>query len=157
MPDSAARQSGSGQSESESLKKALAGDDNVLVSMRYPALRDEFLSSIEASKAAIEELVRLQLRIPSCRMSVREVWGSGSFNVAIPIRLPKIDVYLRLPLPYRSGEDQHPGNVEEKLRTEIASYIWLQENCPDVPIPILHAFGLPDGLTVSVGIDVLVA
>ncbi|OAA42761.1 hypothetical protein NOR_04892 [Metarhizium rileyi] len=38
-----------------------------------------------------------------------------------------------------------PGNSDEKLRTEIATYVWLEENCPDVPIPTLHAFGFPDG------------
>lgn len=96
-------------------------------------------------------MVRLHLGIPWCRLSIREVWRSGSFNVAIPVRLPMMrTVFLRLPFPYRIGEDQCPGNSEEKLRTEIAAYLWLQEHCPDVPIPTLHAFGLPDGSTVSV-------
>ncbi|POR32376.1 Uncharacterized protein TPAR_07411 [Tolypocladium paradoxum] len=77
-----------------------------------------------------------------------EVWKSGSFNVVIPILLPhKKTVFLRLPLPYRTGEAEAPGNVDEKLRTEIATYMWLEEHCPDVPIPTLHAFGLSDGLT----------
>lgn len=40
--------------------------------------------------------------------------------------------------------------MEEKLRTEIATYLWLEENCPDVPIPVLHAFGLPDGSIVCI-------
>lgn len=44
--------------------------------------------------------------------------------------------------------------MEEKLRTEIATYLWLEENCPDVPIPILHAFGLPDGSIVCILISV---
>ncbi len=156
MPHSAALQSESDQptsdqSESESLKNALADDNNVLVSMRYKRLREEFLSLIEAKKAGIEGMVRLQLGVRSCRMSVPDVWKSGSFNVAIPIRLSKTrTVFLRLPFPYRLGEDECPGNTEEKLRTEIAAYIWLQEHCPGVPIPVLHAFGLPDGSTVSV-------
>ncbi|KND87050.1 hypothetical protein TOPH_08319 [Tolypocladium ophioglossoides CBS 100239] len=153
MPHSAARQSESSQSESgqsvsESLKNALADDNNVLVPMRYPALREDLWRSIEANKADIEEMVRLQLGVRSCRLSVREVWRSGSFNVAIPIRLPKMrTVFLRLPIAYRIGENECPGNAEEKLRTEIAAYLWLQEHCPDVPIPVLHAFGLPDGST----------
>jgi hypothetical protein len=151
MSQPEAQQSESDQSESESLKAALADDNNVLVPMRYPALQEEFWRSIEADKANIEEMIRLQLGVRSCRLSVREVWRSGSFNVAIPIRLPKMrTIFLRLPLPYRIGEDKCPGNAEEKLRTEIAAYLWLQEHCPDVPIPVLHAFGLPDGSTVSV-------
>ncbi|KAI5459506.1 phosphotransferase enzyme family protein [Mariannaea sp. PMI_226] len=141
-------QSTSDQSESGSLKRALDDDDNVLVPMRYPTLRDEMWKSIEAKKAGIEEMVRLQLGVRSCRVTVSEIWKSGSFNLAIPIRLPKGQtIYLRLPNAYRIGEEENPGNAEEKLRTEIATYLWIQEHCPDVPIPILHAFGLPDGST----------
>lgn len=31
----------------------------------------------------------------------------------------------------------HPGNADEKLRTEVATFIWIQENCPSIPIPFL--------------------
>ncbi|KAH8729162.1 hypothetical protein BGZ61DRAFT_529415 [Ilyonectria robusta] len=41
------------------------------------------------------------------------------------------------------GEASCPRNVDEKLRCEAATYIWLQQNCPDVPIPRLFGFGLP--------------
>ncbi|TWU77001.1 hypothetical protein ED733_007536 [Metarhizium rileyi] len=51
-------------------------------------------------------------------------------------------------LPYKTGKVDAPGNSDEKLRTEIATYVWLEENCPDVPIPTLHAFGFPDGFHV---------
>lgn len=98
-------------------------------------------------------MIRLQLGVQACHVGVSEIWMSGSFNVAIPIRLflPRMQtIYLRLPLPYRVGEDNCPGNTEEKLRTETATYLWLQEHCPDIPIPVLHGFGLPDGSTVRV-------
>jgi hypothetical protein len=36
-----------------------------------------------------------------------------------------------------------PGNVDEKLRTEAATYIWLQSNCPNIPVPRLFGFGFP--------------
>ncbi|KLJ05504.1 hypothetical protein EMPG_11019 [Blastomyces silverae] len=57
-------------------------------------------------------------------------WPYGSFNVCIPI-----------------GEEAFPGNAEEKVRSEAATYIWIHENCPDVPIPNLRGFGVPDGLS----------
>lgn len=131
------------------LERALADDDNVLVPLRYPVLRADFLASIEAQKEEIEDMVRSHMGVRWCHVVVKEVWRSGSFNVAIPIIMPgRRIVYLRVALPYRIGERQAPGNAEEKLRTEIAAYLWLQENCPDVPIPTLHAFGLPDGSVV---------
>lgn len=132
------------------LEKALADDDNVLAQLRYPEQKKQFWSSLAARKADIEEMVRYQLGVEWCHLCVMEIWRSGSFNVVIPVLLRhRRTVYLRFPLPYRIGEAEAPGNVEEKLRTEIATYLWLEEHCPDVPIPTLHAFGLPDGLTVS--------
>lgn len=131
------------------LEEAL-DDDNVLVPLQYPELQEQFLSSVEAQKAEIEAMICLQLGVRWSRVGVCEIWRSGSFNVAIPIRLSgQRNVYLRLALPYRIGEREAPGNTEEKLRTETATYLWLQENCPNVPTPVLHAFGLPDGPTVS--------
>lgn len=137
-------------SDSGSLAKALDDDDNVLVPMRYPLLREAFFTSLESKRDVIEAAVRLHLGVRHCHLGVREVWSSGSFNVALPIFLSQNQiVYMRIPLPYRVGEAHCPGNVEEKLQTEIATYMWLRENCPDVPIPELHAFGLPDGSTVK--------
>ncbi|PYH46994.1 uncharacterized protein BP01DRAFT_414879 [Aspergillus saccharolyticus JOP 1030-1] len=56
-------------------------------------------------------------------------------------------VILRLPLPYRLGEEFMPGNGDEKVRCEAGTYAWLQKNCPDVPIPVLYGFGLSNGET----------
>ena len=43
---------------------------------------------------------------------------------------------LRLPLPYKVGETTCPGNANEKIRAEAAAYIWIRDNCPDVPMPV---------------------
>ncbi|OAA42208.1 Protein kinase-like domain protein [Metarhizium rileyi] len=135
-------------SASDELQKALGGDDNVLVPMRYPALLEAFLASLEAKRDSIEAMVRLHLGVPFCILSTRHVWKSGSFNIVLPVHITETrTVFMRIPFPFRIGEDQCPGNIEEKLRTEIATYIWLRRNCPDIPIPELHAFGLPDGST----------
>ncbi|QUC22874.1 uncharacterized protein UV8b_07115 [Ustilaginoidea virens] len=79
-----------------------------------------------------------------------EAWKLGRFNVVVPIMLPLEEtVFLRLPLPYKVGDARCPGNSDEKLRTEVATYIWLEENCPEAPIPTLRAFGFPDGSATS--------
>lgn len=137
------------ESETESLKDALYGDGNALVAMRYPGLDDEYRRHIESSKTDIEQMIQNLLGVRWCRVMKSQLWKSGSFNLAIPVYLPhEQTIYLRLPLSYRLGEAQCPGNVEEKLRTEIATYQWVSENCADVPIPTLLAFGLPGGSTV---------
>jgi len=137
------------------LEDALDDDDDMLAQLRYPRQKEEFWDYLLAHKADIENMVRYHLGINSCHVCVREIWKSGSFNVVILILTPvngrrgHNKVYVRFPLPYKVGEANYPGNVEEKLRTEIATYIWLHEQCPDVPIPTLHGFGLPDGQCVS--------
>ncbi|KAK3903123.1 hypothetical protein C8A05DRAFT_14910 [Staphylotrichum tortipilum] len=72
----------------------------------------------------------------------------GSFNVCIPIYVNGVKrVMIRFPLPYKVGELAHPGNAAEKLRTEVATYAWIQTNCPDVPITRLWGFSFPGGST----------
>ena len=57
-------------------------------------------------------------------------------------------VLIRFPLPYRVGEFRYPGSAEEKLRCEVATYIWIHRNCPAVPTPCLWGFGFPGGQSV---------
>ncbi|PGH13212.1 hypothetical protein AJ79_03770 [Helicocarpus griseus UAMH5409] len=52
---------------------------------------------------------------------------------------------FRVPLPYKLGEDQFPGNVEEKVRSEAATYIWINKHCPELSILKLRGFGVPGG------------
>ncbi|KAM3528087.1 hypothetical protein MY4038_006045 [Beauveria bassiana] len=55
---------------------------------------------------------------------------------AIGLRLPQgKNVYLRLPFGHRIGEGPFPGNADEKIRTKTATYMWLQEHCPDYTRP----------------------
>ncbi len=137
-------------SDTSSLVAAIESEANRLVSMRFPQLRQQFYSSINEQKDELEAMICSLLQISECRITPSELWRAGSFNVAILVRLPNDkNGYLRLPFSHRIGEHAFPGNTEEKLRTEIATYLWLQEHCPDVPIPTLYAFGLPDGSTVQ--------
>ncbi|UPL02692.1 hypothetical protein LCI18_013626 [Fusarium solani-melongenae] len=57
---------------------------------------------------------------------------------------------IRFPLPYKIGESTHPGNADEKLRCEAATYAWLQSHCPSIPIPHLWGFGFPSGPSFTV-------
>lgn len=49
---------------------------------------------------------------------------------------------IRFPLPYRVGELVCPGNSDEKINCEAATYAWIQENCPFSSKPQLYGFGL---------------
>ncbi|GAB0133373.1 hypothetical protein EsDP_00001784 [Epichloe bromicola] len=108
--------------------------------------KDEFFQELLEKTPIIEAIVRSQLGVHKCRVAHRDAWGCGGSHVAIPCRLtPNRSVYFRLPVPDAVGEKGNPGNVNECISTQIASYLWIHENCPDVPIPTLHSFGLDDG------------
>lgn len=83
-------------------------------------------------------------------MSETSKWMCGYYNVCVPVDIdavgfPNKRVIVRIPLAYKLGEAENPGNAEEKLRCEAATFIWIKEQCPEVPIPYLWGFGFPSG------------
>ena len=142
-----------------SFETALASDDDMLLDLSYPQSQDDFFAYLEAHTEEIERLVShhlgLSLSTQGCTVSSRSEWMGGYFNICIPIRTdrgpqsPSDKVLLRVALPFKLGEANMPGNVEEKLRCEAATYIWIHQNCPSVPIPRLWGCGFPSGSRVS--------
>lgn len=112
----------------------------------------QFLSELEASRCEIELEVAHHLRLPtsqSCSVSKREHWEvEGRFNVGVPVDVAGHSpsrVFMRFPLPHKLNGGQL---VDEKMRCEIATHAYMQDNCPNVPIANLIGFGLPNGQTV---------
>jgi len=139
------------------LEEALAKETNILQELSFPQKRREFAISLFRRRVDLERLVALHLGIPSsrCALGKGQDWMSGSFNWCVPFDIKDADgnheknVLLRFPLPYKIGESFRPGNAEEKLRCEAATYLWLQEHCADIPIATLRGFGFPSGESVS--------
>lgn len=139
------------------LEEALDEDDDILQELTYPDKRLEFYSYLLKHRKSIEDIVCFHLGVHkgACKAAeeLRE-WVHGSFNACIPIYVDESakfrprKVFIRFPLPYKVGEAQCPGNAEEKLRSEVATYIWIQDNCPGVPIPCLRGFGFAGGWSV---------
>ncbi|KAF4508958.1 hypothetical protein G6O67_005276 [Ophiocordyceps sinensis] len=133
------------------LQEALEEDDDIVQNLSYPEKRAIFWLYLDRHRAQIAEVVSRHLNIPQAGLRLGELgdWIHGSFNVCIPVHITRPRPHLprqaiiRIPLPYRAGEEHYPGNVDEKLRCEAATYIWLQRNCPAVPIPRLLGFGFP--------------
>lgn len=139
------------------LAEALEEEDNAIFPLAYSSQREDFLFWIYEHREDFKALVSLHLDLANsetCRFGEFREWKHGSFNVCIPVYIdnwkkhPGKRVLLRLPLPYKVGESTCPGNADEKLRAEAAAFIWIQENCPDIPIPFLWGFGFPSGQSV---------
>ncbi|PWY88239.1 hypothetical protein BO70DRAFT_350627 [Aspergillus heteromorphus CBS 117.55] len=127
-------------------------ETNVLHMLGYWDQRNQFFEDIRRNSHLVEATVAHHLSLKSarhCRVADSEEWLSGTFNVCIPVyvdegkRCPSF--LVRLPLPYRVGEKFNPGNADEKVRCEAGTYAWLQQDCPDVPVPRLYGFGLSTG------------
>lgn len=134
-----------------SLEDALIDDDNILHRLDYPQKQRDFCAHLLSHRRDIESAVSFHLRANHCQVADEADWLLGSYNVCIPVYInPRSDdrVLIRIPLPYKIGEENQPGNVDEKLRCEVATYIWIRENCPAVPIPTLYGFAFPNGQTV---------
>ncbi|KAM3449389.1 hypothetical protein NHJ6243_009979, partial [Beauveria neobassiana] len=129
---------------------------NVLEALLYSQRKLAFYDYIERRRDLVAEVIAHHFGVkPSeIQVSPQVWWRHGSFNLCIPFTiiakmtdpdvLPNVPPYafIRFPLPYRVGEAAHPGNSDEKVRCEAATYAWMEENCPDVPIPKLFGFGL---------------
>jgi len=46
-------------------------------------------------------------------------------------------------MPHKIGYPEAADAVDEKIRSEVANYGWIEKNCPEVPIPNLISLGFP--------------
>lgn len=145
---------------STSLSSALKNEQNMLERLSWARKNLEARDDLAAQckQGLVQDLVASHFGISEkftktwCVVESVEEWLWGSFNWCIPIRINSgasgnkdRKVLLRCPMEYRLRDA-----MEEKLRCEAATYIWMQENCPEIPIPQLFAFGFPDGRHVRV-------
>lgn len=138
---------------SMTLNAALEKEEDMLLELSYPEKRLDFFLWLTMHREDIESVVSYHLGLHQagdCRMGEVKEWIHGSCNVCIPVHVAKWNkrVLIRFPLPYKVGESTCPGNADEKLRCEAATFIWMRENCPEIPIPYLWAFGFTGGHSV---------
>lgn len=140
------------------LDAALEEEQDMSRRLTYWDKRVNFLVYLLDHSAEIEAIVSYHLDLSekgSCHLAPLDDWIHGSFNICLPVQVkdwkkrPEKRVMIRFPLPYKVGEEDFSGNAEEKLRCEAATYIWIQGNCPDVPIPQLLGFAFCDNQCVS--------
>ncbi|KAM3496852.1 hypothetical protein MY10362_009777 [Beauveria mimosiformis] len=90
----------------KSLAEAIESEDNELASIRYPDLARQLYDAIGGQKTDLEHLICKLLR------------GKNA--------------YLRLPFVHRIGEGPFPGNADEKIRTETATYMEVRDNLSQI-------------------------
>ncbi|MCJ1476754.1 hypothetical protein MMC13_005423 [Lambiella insularis] len=136
--------------EERKLESVLDDESDMLRRLTYVEKWAQFQREIEQNEEKILKLVaqHIGVDVGNCRLS--EEWLRGGFNLCIPVVVrgsqhPYQRLIFRVPLHFKLGEALIPGNVDEKIKTEAATYIFMRKQCPDVPILELLGFGLTNG------------
>ncbi|KMU75971.1 hypothetical protein CISG_05456 [Coccidioides immitis RMSCC 3703] len=120
------------------LSAAQAEEEDMRVVLQYAQKRSKFYGQFYRRREEIQQLVAFHCGLTDPSSNLYD--HMEPLTCAFPYASTVLD-------PMMLEDRYHPRNVEEKVRSEAATYIWIGENCPDVPIPALRGFGLPGGLT----------
>ncbi|KAH0371220.1 hypothetical protein KCU65_g1885, partial [Aureobasidium melanogenum] len=137
-------------------QEALEVELDVIPRLHRRRESDSFRQKLQSSSSHIRDLISRHLQIPESEFVLDEpsAWIEGAFNICLGIELNKEryphlpqTALIRFPMPFNIGEDFAPGAMDEKLRCEAATYIWMRENCPNIPLPRLLGMGFPGSQT----------
>ncbi|KAM3414212.1 hypothetical protein BST61_g10870 [Cercospora zeina] len=135
-----------------SLEDAQTEERDVLRQLRRCEERSQMFTRLWAQRSQIQTAVagHLGLRSTSqCVVQSPAVWNRGHFNICVHVQVTDNcgDVsrkIFRCPMPHKVGQPASDA-IDEKIRSEAASYAWVEQECPNVPVPHLIAFGLSTG------------
>lgn len=134
-----------------SLSTAQRHERNLLAKFHQSQATKQLYQDLWHDRKAIEAIAAHHLGLSGssaiCTVQPMESWLKGQFNICVLINMQDGDGEMRrkifrCPMPHKVGEQNFSGAVEEKIRAEVAAYVWIEKNCPEIPIPQLHAFGL---------------
>ena len=131
-----------------SYDSALDTESNIVEEVKLFHLTKDLYSNIREQRDVIAALTKHHLGLQdtdTCTVVNTEKWLRGCYNVCVPVVVvsgtTSFQVIFRIPMPHKLAEAQCPGTTDEKVRCEVGTYIYMQENCPDVRIPFLYGFG----------------
>ncbi|GAD91599.1 predicted protein [Paecilomyces variotii No. 5] len=101
---------------------------NIVHQLGYWYKRNDFFEFMRVCRRLIEKTVAHHLTVSpgNCYAADVDEWMNGSFNLCVPVKV----------------KDLGGRNSDEKVSCEAATYSWMQQFCPAVPIPRLHGFAL---------------
>lgn len=124
-----------------------ATDSNLLQRIEYSEHDEQQFDYLWKHRHTIEAIICKHLKLSRhdiCRVRETSEWLNGYFNICTMVEVvangTKRCVVFRTPMSHRLT-----GIVDEKMRSEIGAYVWIQTMCSDIPIPDLIGFGLSNG------------
>lgn len=149
--------------ETMTYSHAIKTDQNIIHEQSHLPKSRCFYKQLWKSRASIEAVTRHHLNLAkdeTCIIASSQDWIRGGFNLCIPINIhaaknprPSKKLMLRCAMPFKTAEEYYPGTIDEKLGCETATYVWMQERCPMIPVPHLYGFGFLNGRQVCTASD----
>ncbi|KPM39865.1 hypothetical protein AK830_g6701 [Neonectria ditissima] len=135
------------------LQSACEEEGNFLLRVEHQRAAENWTRQLWDQRGSIVDLITEQLSLSkddACKVLLPQYWPEGKFNVCVLVEVTRQDTttekfVFRCPMRHMHAEDQYPGTIDEKMSCEAASYVWMQENCAEIRIPHLYAFGFADG------------
>ncbi|KAM4065851.1 aminoglycoside phosphotransferase [Hirsutella rhossiliensis] len=135
-----------------SLASAAEQETDFLLAVKHQHAAEALRRQLWLQRPSIEAVVRHHLGLASddgCTLLPQDSWLQGGFNLCLLVAVSEGAcqrvVVFRCPMAHKLAEDVYAGTIDEKLRSEVATYVWMQEHCANIRIPALYAFGLKDG------------
>lgn len=146
-----------------SLDSAAEQETDFLLAVKHQHAAEALRRQLWLQRPSIEAVVRHHLGLASddeCTLLPQDSWLQGGFILCLLVAVSEGArqrvVVFRCPMAHKLAEDVYAGTIDEKLRSEVATYVWMQEYCAHIRIPALYAFGLKDGSHVSLPAALLV-
>ncbi|CAF3539881.1 unnamed protein product, partial [Fusarium graminearum] len=124
-------------------------ENNLVHKVKHHKATARFKVELWQKRHSIVALIKHHLGLgadDTCTVLASEEWMQGVFNICVIVDMTTGNLskklIFRCPIPPHAG--QHPGTIDEKVECEVATYIWMQQYCPDIRIPHLLAFGFTD-------------
>ncbi|KAI1839579.1 hypothetical protein JX266_014210 [Neoarthrinium moseri] len=133
---------------------ALNKEENIKNQILEVSARNKLYEELWNQRHTIEGLVKHHLGLGNqakCAIAPTTRWIRGSFNVCIPLAIKSANssttsLMFRCAMPHKLAEAKHPGAVDEKVGSEVGTYVWMQSQCPEIRIPHLYGFGFTNHL-----------
>lgn len=133
-------------------------EDNVIIEHHRAAETHDIYCHLWVDRHNAEALAVHHLGLERgtiSRIAPQEDWKVGDHHISFTIVVYDTDlgqdrkVHFKCYIPSAYGEDFFKNSVEEKIRIDVGSQVWMSQKCPDIPIPIMFGYGLPNGRQVS--------
>lgn len=136
--------------------EALEDETNLLCHLRRAWKTLQMFDLLWSKRAILETLCahHLGLAREQCVVQDQSTWKRGQFNICVPLHVTETDgtshrKMFRCPMPHKVAEARYPGTMDEKIRSEVANYVFVEAYCPEIPIARLVGFGLSNDHQVS--------